>query len=107
MTEIMRHIKETHGDTICHKFLKNQCSRNIRCMFIHPVLGVLPVEKKNSHHIRASGGQGGQGPGQPDATIAGIQSTADNSCNNISDVPINASSYKPSCNNVSKHFSKH
>ena len=30
-----------------------------------------------SYHIRASRRQGGQGPDQSDATIAGIQSTAD------------------------------
>ena len=60
-------------------------------MFTYPVLGVLPVERKRkektqaptaqdfspSYHIRASRRQGGQGPDQSDATIAGIQSTAD------------------------------
>ena len=84
-------------------FKPPQCSHNIRFMLTHPVLSVLPY-----HPIKTSGpgGPGGQGPGQPYATIAGIHSTADDSCNNTSDVPINASIYKPSCNNVSNYESK-
>ena len=34
-TEIMNHIKEKHGNIICQKFLKNQCSFHNRCLFQH------------------------------------------------------------------------
>ena len=42
-TEMMNHVKEKHGDIICHRFLKNQCPHNNRCLFSHNVQSAKTV----------------------------------------------------------------
>ena len=34
---MMNHVKEKHGNIICHRFLKSQCPHNNRCLFSHNV----------------------------------------------------------------------
>ena len=34
-TEVMKHIKEKHGNIICHKFMRGQCTYT-KCLFSHP-----------------------------------------------------------------------
>ena len=115
----MNHIKDTHGNTICHRFLRNECQQK-RCFFSHN------IHTENSHSVqdaqfverhaetqvptaqnfrhpsppRASGRQGEQGPDQPNATHAMLQPAANRCVNNTSDVPNNAFNNEPGCNNL-------
>jgi hypothetical protein len=43
-TDIIKHIKSSHGTEICHNFLLNKCDFK-DCMFSHPVTIALNVEK--------------------------------------------------------------
>ena len=37
-TEMIKHIKEIHGSTICHRFLRNQCSFSSKCFYSHTLI---------------------------------------------------------------------
>lgn len=43
-TEMMKHVKEIHGNIICHRFLRNECTYNTRCLFSHRNQGAHAVE---------------------------------------------------------------
>ena len=42
-TDLIKHIKESHANIICHKFLKGQCTFNGKCLFSHTVSKALPT----------------------------------------------------------------
>ena len=42
-TDLIKHIKGTHGNTICHKFLRGQCTFNSKCLFSHSVSKAPPT----------------------------------------------------------------
>ena len=42
--DLLNHIRELHGHTICHRFLKNQCTFR-RCLFSHRNTPVTNVER--------------------------------------------------------------
>ena len=50
-TEMMRHIKNEHGNIICHRFLRNQCNFGSQCLYSHSVPSAQNVQRNraNSH----------------------------------------------------------
>ena len=43
-TKLMKHIKDKHGNEVCHKFLENKCDFGSRCLFRHTGLPVQNVD---------------------------------------------------------------
>ena len=44
-TELMKHIKDMHGNEVCHKFLANKCDFASRCLFRHTSSAVKNVDR--------------------------------------------------------------
>ena len=51
-TEMMKHVKETHGNIICKKFLQNECNFGSRCLFKH-TSGIAQNVENNTVQGRA------------------------------------------------------
>ena len=46
-TNIINHIKDAHGNEICHKSVSNQCSRSReQCLYKHPIQETTPRSQK-------------------------------------------------------------
>ena len=48
----MKHVKETHGNITCNKFLKKQSSFNSRCLFKHPTNIAQNVANNTSFYAK-------------------------------------------------------
>ena len=48
---MMNHVKEAHGETVCHRFLLNKCTYNNRCLFSHIVPQSQRMEKTPEKEI--------------------------------------------------------
>ena len=48
-TDIITHIKNSHGNTVCHKFLQNECERSSEeCLFSHQG---TPIPRQDFRHL--------------------------------------------------------
>ena len=49
---MMKHVKDSHGNITCQKFLNNQCSFNSRCLFKHPINIEQNVDQNDEAHAQ-------------------------------------------------------